>query len=162
MLNWRIVKLAELFLRKLRIEIRPSRLKDRVDCTEECTMKKQIVLLLACLVGSSLLWAAEADEADRARETEQQDRAAASAPEVQSRTENTVRKREQDAAGQTVRTEEKNRVRAGEVGSERAQQVQQRNQERKAEHAAGSPGKHRKQGQQGDKGQKGKKRSDNG
>lgn len=137
-------------------------------------MKKQILLLLTCLVGSSLVWAAEAEDSDRTRKTERQDRAATSAPQVQSRAEDTVRKREQDAAGQTVRTEEKNRVRAGEVGSERAQQVQQRNQERKAEHAAGSPGRHGEQGQRrnedqqgnksqkGNKGQKGKKRQKKG
>jgi len=54
---------------------------------------------------------------------------------VQQQTEATERVRQQGAHGETVRVEEKNRVRAGEVGSQQAQDMQARNQERKMEHS---------------------------
>ena len=57
----------------------------------------------------------------------------AQAAAAQQQAEVTERVRENDGKGETARAEEKNRVRAGEVGSQQAQDVQARNQTRKME-----------------------------
>lgn len=54
---------------------------------------------------------------------------------AQQQAEITERVRQNDGKGETARAEEKNRVRAGEVGSQQAQDVQTRNQTRKMEHS---------------------------
>ena len=93
----------------------------------------------------------------------------AQAAAVQQQAEVTERVRENDGKGETARAEEKNRVRAGEVGSQQAQDVQARNQMRKMEQSqnrvhepngqgAGQKSKQADKGNGGNKGTMDKKR----
>ena len=100
----------------------------------------------------------------------------AQAAAVQQQAEVTERVRENDGKGETARAEEKNRVRAGEVGSQQAQDVQARNQMRKMEQSqnrvhepngqgAGQKSKQADKGNGGNKGtmdKKGKKAKKSG
>lgn len=89
---------------------------------------------------------------------------------VQQQEEATERVRQQDGQGETTRAEEKNRVRAGEVGSQQAQDMQARNRERKMEHsqtridkpAGQGAGQKGNKGNKGNKGDKGKKAKNSG
>jgi hypothetical protein len=95
-------------------------------------MKSRLSLMLFCVLCAGSLLAAEADIEPSINAEERAD-AASKAPQSQQQIEETARKRKQDAEGQTVRMEEKNRVRTGELGSDSAHEAQARNQARKSE-----------------------------
>jgi hypothetical protein len=107
---------------------------------------RNLLLVVGLLIGASAV-AAEGN---------------AQAASAQQQAEVTERVRENDGKGETARAEEKNRVRAGEVGSQQAQDVQARNQTRKMEQSqnrvhepngqgAGQKGKQAKKGNGGNK-----------